>query len=107
MMIQYTATKGFCDDLSEGKFSIMLIHALQSSPTADRIRGLIFGGARVGMPEEIRSYILSEMKAAGSLEYTRRIVSELYKNLVELLDDLEAVLGKNELLRNLIMFLKV
>lgn len=67
----------------------------------------MFGGTRVGMPEEIRSYILSEMKAAGSLEYTHRIISEIYKSLVELLDELEALLGKNDLLRNLVMFLKV
>lgn len=84
----------------------MLIHTLQTSPTADRTRGLIFGRARVGMPE-IRSYILSEMKAAGSLEYTHRIISEIYKSLVELLDELEALLGRNDLLRNLVMFLKV
>ncbi|KAJ5108610.1 hypothetical protein N7456_005285 [Penicillium angulare] len=104
---EYTATKGFCDDLAEGKFSIMLIHTLQNSPTADRIRGLLFGGTRVGMPEEIRSYILSEMRAAGSLEYTRRIILEVYGTLLELLDELEAGIGRNDLLRNLILFLKV
>lgn len=85
----------------------MLIHTLQNSPTADRIRGLIFGGTRVGMPEEIKSYILSEMRAAGSLDYTLRIASELYRNILELLDELEAVIGKNDLLRNLVVFLKV
>lgn len=59
------------------------------------------------MSDEIRAYILSEMNAAGSLEYTRRILSELYASMLVLLDDLEAVLEKNELLRSLILFLKV
>lgn len=59
------------------------------------------------MPEEIKSYILSEMRAAGSLDYTHRIVSELYGNILEMLDELEAAIGKNDLLRNLVVFLKV
>lgn len=33
------------------------------------------------MPDEIRSYILSEMIAAGSLEYTMCLLTELYGRL--------------------------
>ncbi|KAE8368395.1 isoprenoid synthase domain-containing protein [Aspergillus caelatus] len=104
---EYAATKGFCEDLSEGKFSVILIHTLNNSPTADRIRGLMFGGHRTGMSQEIRSYILSEMEAAGSLEYTRRIITELYETLLKTLDKLEATIGPNTLLRALIQFLKI
>ncbi|KAF7623689.1 hypothetical protein AFLA_007416 [Aspergillus flavus NRRL3357] len=104
---EYAAKKGFCDDLSEGKFSLILIHTLNNSPTADRIRGLMFGGDRAGMSQEIRSYILSEMEAAGSLEYTKRIITELYETLWRMLDELEATLGPNTLLRALVQFLKI
>ncbi|KAB8209437.1 isoprenoid synthase domain-containing protein [Aspergillus parasiticus] len=104
---EYAAKKGFCDDLSEGKFSLILIHTLNNSPTADRIRGLMFGGHRAGMSQEIRSYILSEMEAAGSLEYTKRIITELYETLWRMLDELEATLGPNTLLRVLVQFLKI
>ncbi|KAE8313459.1 isoprenoid synthase domain-containing protein [Aspergillus transmontanensis] len=104
---EYAAKKGFCDDLSEGKFSLILIHTLNNSPTADRIRGLMFGGHRAGMSQEIRSYILSEMEAAGSLEYTKRIITELYETLWRMLDELEATLGPNTLLRALVQFLKI
>ncbi|THC87539.1 hypothetical protein EYZ11_013016 [Aspergillus tanneri] len=104
---EYAAKKGFCEDLSEGKFSVVLIHTLQNSLTADRVRGLVFGGARIGMSDEIRSYILSEMNAAGSLEYTRCILADLHQRLLRMLDDIEATMGENKPLRNLILFLKV
>ncbi|KAJ5520722.1 Geranylgeranyl pyrophosphate synthase [Penicillium fimorum] len=103
---EYAAKKGFCEDLSEGKFSIILIHTLQNSPTPDRIRGLIFGGATSSMFDEMRSYILSEMVAAGSLEYSRRLLTELYKSLLGILGDVETTMGPNKLLRNF-LFLKL
>lgn len=59
------------------------------------------------MSDEIRSYILSEMNAAGSLEYTRCILAELHERLLRMLDEIEATMGENEHLRNLILFLKV
>ncbi|KAL4975516.1 isoprenoid synthase domain-containing protein [Aspergillus desertorum] len=104
---EYSTKKGFCDDLSEGKFSIVLIHALENSSTPERIRGLMFGGLTGGMPQEIREYILAEMKAAGSLEYTTCILTELYESLLKILNGLEATMGENKLLRSLIQFLKV
>lgn len=67
----------------------------------------MFGGDRAGMSQEIRSYILSEMEAAGSLEYTKRIITELYETLWRMLDELEATLGPNTLLRALVQFLKI
>lgn len=94
------AMKGFCDDLSEGKLSIILIYTLQNSAAKDRIKGLIFHhGSNIELSDELKSYILSEMKTAGSLEFTRHVTLRLYDAMLETLNEFEAIMGKNMLLR--------
>ncbi|KAH8432825.1 bifunctional terpene synthase/polyprenyl synthetase family protein [Aspergillus melleus] len=107
---EYTAKKGFCDDLSEGKFSFPLIHLLQQSSNADVLRRLpIFGkeGQREEVSEETKVFILKEMKGAGSLEHTLDILNQLFDSILATLDIVEAEMGANKKLRCLILLLKL
>ncbi|KMU72787.1 geranylgeranyl pyrophosphate synthetase [Coccidioides immitis RMSCC 3703] len=108
--------EGFCDDLSEGKFSLPLIHFLQHAPSqkADQIRGLIFHRhQRAGSPLkstisiETKQWILSEIKKVGSLEYVHDILDDMHDAMSRMLDDLESELGKNVKLNALLAGLKL
>ncbi|GAA91939.1 geranylgeranyl pyrophosphate synthase [Aspergillus luchuensis IFO 4308] len=105
---EYTETKGYCEDLSEGKLSFPLIHALQNSPAADIIRGLLFhrdNGQELS--SEIKSYIINEMRKAGSLAYARNTAIQLFDAMMETLERVEAKLGPNERLKALLRLLKL
>ncbi|PGH06282.1 hypothetical protein GX51_02479 [Blastomyces parvus] len=105
---EYMVMKGFCDDLSEGKLSIILIHALQNSAAKDRIKGLMFHREPgIELTDEMKSYILSEMKAAGSLDFTKRVALQLYDAMLETLTELEATMGENKLLRYILNAWKI
>ncbi|KAG2414582.1 hypothetical protein HFD88_003773 [Aspergillus terreus] len=106
---EYTGTKGFCEDLSEGKFSFPLLHALQNSASADMIRGLLFHreNGRELSPD-MKAYIVAEMKEAGSLAHTRDTVMQLHDAMMETLDKVEAALGRpNKRLKAFLLWLKL
>jgi geranylgeranyl diphosphate synthase type 3 len=105
---KYTLTKGFCDDLNEGKYSLPLIHFLQNAQSPELVSGLLRNRATSNeeMSDSVKAWILAQMKAAGSLDYTRKVVDELFSTMWEMLDELEAKLGKNSKLRVLLLELK-
>ncbi|KAL3459287.1 isoprenoid synthase domain-containing protein [Aspergillus heterothallicus] len=80
---EYTAKKGFCEDLSEGKFSFPLLHLLQHSPHPDTVRGVMFHREdKTDFSIEMKQFILAEMKEAGSLTYTMNLLEELFDAII-------------------------
>ncbi|PYH68713.1 bifunctional terpene synthase/polyprenyl synthetase family protein [Aspergillus vadensis CBS 113365] len=105
---EYTETKGYCEDLSEGKLSFPLIHALQNSPAADMMRGLLFHRENgQELSSEMKRYVIDEMKKAGSLAYARDTAMQLFDAMMETLERVEAKLGPNEGLKALLRLLKL
>ncbi|PGH12319.1 hypothetical protein AJ79_04385 [Helicocarpus griseus UAMH5409] len=101
---KYASAKGFCDDLSEGKFSLPLIHFLNHSPAADRVRTLIFNRqAGSGLSFELKKWILSEMESAGSIEYVADILKSLHAEALRLFEGVEAKLGRNSRLKMMVI----
>ncbi|RMZ38403.1 hypothetical protein AFCA_000099 [Aspergillus flavus] len=95
---EYTTKKGFCDDLSEGKFSFPLIHLLEHSPNASTLHKMIYDGQPVDegkMSEEAKSYIISQMKEVGSLDYTQEVLSGLFSSIWETAERTEKAMGEN------------
>ncbi|KAI0404815.1 terpenoid synthase [Xylaria palmicola] len=71
---EYTAQKGFCEDLDEGKFSLPLIHALTHTDKPLQLSGLLHERRRKGRcTNEQKQCILACMRDAGSLTYLRRL----------------------------------
>ncbi|KAH8696424.1 isoprenoid synthase domain-containing protein [Talaromyces proteolyticus] len=106
---EYTAKKGFCDDLSEGKFSFPLIHLLQNSRAADIVRGLLFHreNSLGDILPETKAYILSEMRDTGSLAHTRDTLAALFDGMMTVLGKAEHNLGPNKRLRAFLLWLKL
>ncbi|KAE8155319.1 isoprenoid synthase domain-containing protein [Aspergillus avenaceus] len=104
---EYTSKKGFCDDLSEGKFSFPLIHLLENSPNADDLHRMVFKHKQEKVTEEEKVYILSEMQRMGSLKHTKGILTELFDCIWETTGTLERQLGENKRLKSLCLILKL
>ncbi|PKX99064.1 polyprenyl synthetase family protein [Aspergillus novofumigatus IBT 16806] len=105
---EYTAKKGFCDDLDEGKFSFPVLHLLEHSPKSDELFKIIYGEdkkAQLSHAEKLR--ILAEMKEVGSLTYTLEVLEKLFTAMLETLDRVEERMGKNKPLRCLMLMLKL
>lgn len=101
-LLQYTSNKGYCEDLDEGKYSLPLIHALQSKSLI--LQSLLSTRHIQGyLTREQKLIILNEMKTTGSLEFTRLVLDNLYQDLQSEIDTIGQGFGiGNVQLRQLI-----
>ncbi|KAI0812845.1 putative geranylgeranyl pyrophosphate synthase [Xylaria sp. FL0064] len=106
---QYTAQKGFCEDLDEGKFSLPLIHALAHTDKGLQLRGLLHERRRRGhCTKEQKHCILRYMREAGSLTYVLKVLQALYAELEAEARRLESAFGQvNHEMRLLLALLKM
>ncbi|KAH9990889.1 terpenoid synthase [Xylariaceae sp. FL0662B] len=106
---EYTAQKGFCEDLDEGKFSLPLIHALAHTDQALQLRALLHQRRRKGQCTMEQKYlILAQMREAGSLKYVLHVLQTLHAELNAEVGRLELVFGQaNHEIRLMLALLKV
>ncbi|KAL4868714.1 isoprenoid synthase domain-containing protein [Aspergillus spectabilis] len=105
---EYAAKKGFCEDLSEGKFSFPLIHLLQNTQSPDHIRGVLFNrNDSTDLSVEMKQFVLDELKESGSLEYAKHVLEGLFNAMLEVFDTVEAKLGAKKKLRIFLLMLKL
>lgn len=85
-----SATKGYCEDLTEGKFSFPIIHAIHNSPTdGNHIEILNILKLKTDN-EHLKAYVVSQMReVTGSLDHTLSTSKTMYKYALELMDGLE------------------
>lgn len=63
----YQSTKGFCEDLTEGKFSHPVVHCINHTRSGNIIKNVL---SRKTADREILSYAVGVLKKSGSLKYT-------------------------------------
>ncbi|CAL7939531.1 unnamed protein product [Xylocopa violacea] len=84
---EYAKGKGYCEDLTEGKFSFPIIHAIQKNPGFKEITNILKQRTK---DIEVKRYCLNLLKKFGSDEYTRTVLEELDK---EMRDEVERLDG--------------
>lgn len=72
----YTARKGLCEDLTEGKFSFPVIHAIRADPHNLTLLNIL---KQKTQDEEVKRYAVGYMEKMGSFEYSREIVKSCVK----------------------------
>ncbi|CAK9796968.1 Terpene synthase [Anthophora quadrimaculata] len=95
---EYAENKSYCEDLSEGKFSFPIIHAIQSHPEDRQIINILRQRTK---DLEVKRYCVNLLEKFGSFAYTRAVLEELDKKardevqrlggnplLIEVLDEL-------------------
>eukprot|EP00093_Oithona_nana_P010942 10942.XXX_250439_251362_1 [CDS] Oithona nana genome sequencing. len=95
----YAANKSFAEDLTEGKFSFPVVHAIRTFPNDNQIMNIIRQRTN---DLEVKKYCVSLLDKYGSFKYTLQVMEELDQkvrqeiaklggnsNLIALMDELK------------------
>ncbi|KAF5576189.1 geranylgeranyl diphosphate synthase [Fusarium pseudoanthophilum] len=105
---KYTDQKGFCEDLDEGKYSLTLMHALQSDSSGLLTNILSMRRVQGKLTTQQKMVVLEVMKANGSLEWTSALLGMLHTRVLAEIGSLELSLNRdNPALRALVERLKL
>jgi geranylgeranyl pyrophosphate synthase len=108
---EYGAQKGFAENLDEGKYSLPLIHALQSLPLYETLvlRNLLTQRRVAGHSPsfEHKTQLMELMERAGSLAFTMRALRRLMVGIENDMQEIEKQAGENPQLRVMTMMLAI
>ncbi len=71
---EYKENKSFAEDLTEGKFSFPIIHAIKSKPDDNRIINIL---RQRTTDVEVKKYCVRLLEEAGSFKYTKEVLVSL------------------------------
>jgi geranylgeranyl diphosphate synthase type 3 len=97
---QYADNKSYGEDLTEGKFSFLVIHTIRANPDDSTLLSIIKQRTK---DIEIKKYAIQLMKQSGSLDYTNKTLETLEQELRKEIDSL----GTNPMLTRLLDELSV
>lgn len=89
---EYTANKGMCEDLTEGKFSFPVIHSIRSNPSNTQLINIL---KQKTSNEEIKKYAVAYMDSTGSFDYTRKVVKVLIERARKMADEIDEGKGRS------------
>lgn len=81
----YMEHKSFCEDLTEGKFSFPLIHAIRSKPEDHRLVHILKQRTK---KIDLKKHALEYLAQVGSLDYTREVLNTSYREIQTVIQDL-------------------
>lgn len=84
--------KGHCEDLTEGKFSFPVIHAIRADPSNQILINIL---KQKTTDDEVKRYALRYMQSKGSFEYSARVVEELRGKAEEFVGGIAGGLGED------------
>jgi len=75
---EYAANKSFAEDLTEGKFSFPIVHAIQTQPDDNRVLKII---RQRTVDIEVKKFCISLLESSGSFSYTLSVMSDLDESI--------------------------
>jgi len=88
----YEENKGLCEDLTEGKFSFPIMHAIRSDPGSSYLLDIL---RKKNTDDTIKRNAVSYIEQRGSFLYTREVIRRLRKDVLRLVDEVEASQAKS------------
>ncbi|KAF2745997.1 terpenoid synthase [Sporormia fimetaria CBS 119925] len=86
----YSELKGLCEDLTEGKFSFPIIHAIRADPSNRVLVNILKQKTK---DDEVKRYAVKYMEQMGSFEYSEKVIQELKGKSAELIAKGEREVG--------------
>jgi geranylgeranyl diphosphate synthase type 3 len=87
----YSDLKGLYEDLTEGKFSFPVIHAIRADPSNLVLMSIL---KQKTDAEEVKRFAVKYMEEKGSFEYSKNVINELRHKSEALVSELERSLGE-------------
>ncbi|KAI9503162.1 isoprenoid synthase domain-containing protein [Coemansia spiralis] len=81
---EYSNNKGFCEDLTEGKFSFVIAHAIAHGEDGAQLMSIL---RQRTTDENVKRYAVSLMAKARSFEYTRAYLEKLEAQIAQKLNE--------------------
>lgn len=100
----YTANKGLCEDLTEGKFSFPIIHSIRTDPSNLQLINIL---KQKPTDEEVKRYAVKYMEGTGSFEYCRRVLETLGERAKKMCEELDGEAGEESGVRGILDMLPV
>ncbi|KAI0554523.1 terpenoid synthase [Xylaria curta] len=88
----YGNNKGFCEDLTEGKFSFLIIHSIRANPLDLQLRNIL---KQKTTNKDVKRYAVEYMKGTGSFEYTKKVLDVLIERARKTADAIDGDLRKS------------
>lgn len=86
----YRSTKGLCEDLTEGKFSFPIIHAIRADDQNLVLMNILRQKTK---DEEVKRFAVSYMERMGSFEHSKDSINDLKERAFKIIADLEKHAG--------------
>ncbi|KAF2104017.1 terpenoid synthase, partial [Rhizodiscina lignyota] len=86
----YTQRKGLCEDLTEGKFSFPILHAIRADPQNLTLVNIL---RQKTTDEEVKKYAIQYMEKMGSFKYSREVMEMLRRRAEEKVSEVEVRVG--------------
>jgi geranylgeranyl diphosphate synthase type 3 len=84
---EYSANKGLCEDLTEGKFSFPIIHSIRSNPSNLQLINIL---KQKTTDDEVKRYAVRCMEATGTFDYCRKVLATLSERAIKLCEGADA-----------------
>lgn len=97
---EYADSKSLCDDLTEGKFSFPIIHAINNQRNDREIMNILRQRTK---DVDVKNYCVRLLEEAGSFEYTRSVLHKLKDEIAAEVTEL----GSNQYILNLLAELSI
>jgi geranylgeranyl diphosphate synthase type 3 len=88
---EYQSLKGLCEDLTEGKFSFPVIHAIHADPSSRVIYNIL---KQKTEDDDVKRYAVRYLEQKGSFEYSKGVVDGLRGKAEKLIAEIETALGE-------------
>jgi geranylgeranyl diphosphate synthase, type III len=89
----YTQNKGFCEDLTEGKFSFPVIHSIRANPQNLELINIL---KQKTQDEDVKRYAVKYMQGTGSFDYSKKVIRDLKFKAEQLIRDMDGGSGSGQ-----------
>ena len=95
----YTDNKGLCEDLTEGKFSFPIIHAIRADTANRQLINIL---KQKPTDADVKRYAVDYMERVGSFEYCRVVVKQLVEKASRMIEELDGGEGEGKHVRDIL-----
>ncbi|KAB8269732.1 terpenoid synthase [Aspergillus minisclerotigenes] len=98
----YSKNKGFCEDLTEGKFSFLIIHSINSNPGNQQLLNIL---RQRSEEESVKKYAVEYIRSTGSFAYCQDRLASLLHEAKMMVNVLEEKVGFSKGIYDILAFL--